>query len=277
MKILVTGAGSGIGRVLAEQLLAAGAEVIGVDRDTAGVPAGCVARHCDLSDPAQIEALADAAGGLDGVANVAGVPGTAPPEIVLRVNYLGARRLTEALLPRLGPGSAIVNVASLAGRRPVVDDATAWRLQSAGDEEILTFAKGAGLDGSSAYDLSKKLLVAWTVATAADQVSRGVRACAVSPGPIDTPIIDDFRTSMGASVEASAAAVGRHGTAAEVAALTAFLLSPAASWVNGIDVVADGGLLALRHVVTAAAAAANPDPDDTTPRWSPTWTPPRST
>ncbi|MBA3743889.1 SDR family oxidoreductase [Sporichthya sp.] len=252
MRVLVTGAGSGIGRSLVEQLLTAGHTVVGVDRDTAGVPAGCVALHCDLSDPAQIDALADAAGALDAVANVAGVPGTAPPELVLRVNYLGARRLTEALLPRLAPGSAVVNVASLAGRRPVVDDATAWRLQSAGDEEILGFAKAEGLDGSNAYDLSKKLLVAWTVAIAAGHLSRGVRACALSPGPIETPIIDDFRVSMGAGVDAAAGAIGRLGSAAEVAAIAAFLLSPAASWVNGIDVVADGGLLALRAVAAAS-------------------------
>lgn len=253
MRVLVTGAGSGIGQALAEQLLTAGHTVVGVDRDTAGVPADCAALCCDLADPAQIDDLVAATGNLDALANVAGVPGTAPPGLVLRVNYLGARRLTEAVLPRLAPGAAIVNVASLAGRRPVVDDATAWRLQAAGDEEVLAFAQDAGLDGSSAYDLSKKLLVAWTVATAAAQLTRGVRACAVSPGPIETPIIDDFRISMGASVDASAVAVGRHGTAAEVAAITAFLLTPAASWVNGIDVVADGGLLALRAALTAAS------------------------
>ena len=252
MRYLVTGAGSGIGRALAEQLLTAGHTVVGVDRDTAGVPAGCVTLQCDLSDPAQIDALAAAAEGLDGLANVAGVPGTAPPGVVLQVNYLGARRLTEALLPGLVRGAAIVNVASLAARRPVCDDATAWRLHSADDEEILGFVKAEALEGSAAYDLSKKLLVAWTVATAAAQLSRGVRACAISPGPIETPIIADFRSSMGASVDASAEAVGRHGTAAEVAAIVAFLLTPAASWVNGIDIVADGGLLALRAVATAA-------------------------
>jgi NAD(P)-dependent dehydrogenase (short-subunit alcohol dehydrogenase family) len=250
VRILVTGAGSGIGKSLAEQLLTAGHDVLGADRDTTGIPNGATAIRVDLTDPAQIAALVEQAVMLDGLANVAGVPGTAPPETVLRVNFLGTRRLTDALLPRLQRGAAVVNVASLAGRRPVCDDETAWRLQAAEDEEILAWAKEAGLDGSNAYDLSKKLLVAWTKATAAAQLSHGIRACAVSPGPTETPIIDEFRSSMGASVEGSAAIVGRHGRADEVAAVAAFLLSPSASWVNGVDLELDGGLLAAR---TAAA------------------------
>jgi NAD(P)-dependent dehydrogenase (short-subunit alcohol dehydrogenase family) len=130
----------------------------------------------------------------------------------------------------------------------VCDDDVAWRLQAAADEEILRYAKTTGLSGSGAYDLSKKLLATWSVATAAAQLSRGVRVNALSPGPIETPIIDDFRTSMGAGVDDAAAVVGRHGRPEEVAAVAAFLLSPAASWVNGVDLELDGGLLAARAV-----------------------------
>jgi NAD(P)-dependent dehydrogenase (short-subunit alcohol dehydrogenase family) len=250
VRILVTGAGSGIGRALVEQLLAAGHDVLGADRDTAGIPGGATAIRVDLTDPVEIAVLVEQAVVLDGLANVAGVPGTAPPETVLRVNFLGTRRLTAALLPRMQRGAAVINVASLAGRRPVCDDDTARALHVADDEEILRWAKENALDGSDAYDLSKKLLVVWTTATAAAQLSHGIRACAISPGPIETPIIDDFRTSMGASVDGSTAIVGRLGRADEVAAAAAFLLSPAASWVNGIDLELDGGLLAAR---TAAA------------------------
>jgi NAD(P)-dependent dehydrogenase (short-subunit alcohol dehydrogenase family) len=254
-RILVTGAGSGIGCALAQQLLAAGHEVVGADRDVDGVPAGAAVVRCDLTDPAQISALAEAVlrtGGLDGLANVAGVPGTAPAETVIRVNYLGARRLSDALLPAMARGGVLVNVSSLAGRRPVVDEGTAWRLQAADDEEILGFVKTQGLDGSSTYDLSKKLLVAWTRATAAANLARGVRACAVSPGPTETPILGDFRATM-PSLDATVDVVGRLGKPEETAAVVAFLLSPAASWVNGVDLELDGGLLAAR---TAAALSA---------------------
>ncbi len=114
-RYLVTGAGSGIGQALAAQLVAEGHTVVGVDRDVTGVPAGCEPVRLDLTDNAGIDALASGLGTVDGLANVAGVPGTAPPEVVLRVNYLGARRLTDALTARMFAGSAVVHVSSLAG------------------------------------------------------------------------------------------------------------------------------------------------------------------
>ena len=229
MRIVVTGAASGIGAAVVAQLLTQGHKVVGIDRT-----------ECDLADLEAVDRLAGTVGPVDGLANVAGVPGTAPAEVVLRVNFLAARRLAR----KLDVSGAVVNVASLAGRRPGVDDATADRLVLAPDSDVLAFA--ADLDGSAAYDLSKKLLVRDTVLFAAQAHARGVRACAVSPGPIVTPILEDFRTSMGPSVDAAGDLAGRHGTAAEVAAAVVFLLSPQASWVNGVDLVLDGGLLALR-------------------------------
>lgn len=251
MRYLVTGAGSGIGQALAGQLLTAGHTVLAIDRDVAGVPAGCEAVALDLTDLAGIDALVARLAGedaIDGLANVAGVPGTAPPDLVLRVNYLAARRLTDALTPRLPAGSAVVHVTSLAARRPGVDDDVAWSLLDAPDDEVLAFAPAHGLDGSAAYDLSKKLLVLHAKARAAALLGARVRVAAVSPGPVETRIIDDFRTSMGASVDGSADLVGRLGRPEEIAAVVAFLLSPAASWVNGVDLELDGGLLAARTV-----------------------------
>lgn len=69
----------------------------------------------------------------------------------------------------------------------------------------------------------------------------------MSPGPVETPILADFRSSMGADrIAAAEALTGRHGRPEEIAQAIFFLLSPRASWVNGVDLKVDGGFHALR-------------------------------
>src|SRR3954449_2046886 len=112
---MVTGASSGVGRVLAQFLARHGVTVIGLDRrapperEVAHLP-------CDLADPASIDAAVDRLDGqVDALANVAGVPGTAPAETVLSVNFLGMRHLTERLVGRIRRGGSVVNVSSSEG------------------------------------------------------------------------------------------------------------------------------------------------------------------
>lgn len=247
-RIVVTGAASGIGLALADRLLAAGNEVIGIDRDPC--PERIVtALRADLRDSDAVRTLADTVPGpLHGIANVAGVPGTAPPETVLAVNLVGARVLTECLLPKLVEGSAVVNVASVAAHRNTVDEGALTELLKAGHAaDIAAWLTRHPLSGSAAYDTSKAAMVRWTSELAAQLLRRRLRAVSISPGPVDTPILPDFRATMGADrLDASAGLVGRHGTADEVAAVAAFLLSSDASWVNGIDIPVEGGLFAAR-------------------------------
>lgn len=246
--IVVTGAASGIGRALVDQILdnAPGTTVIAIDRAEFTDPR-VTALQCDLADQESIARLA-LPDRIDGLANVAGVPGTAPAATVLAVNTLGLQTLTYRVLDRMSAGSVIVNVASVAAQRNTTVDGQLARLMSVRDaDEVAAWLADNPIGGSAAYDTSKRVLVDWTVMLSAALQPRGIRVVSVSPGPIDTPILADFEASMGSdSIARSAAVVGRHGSAAEPAAAVRFLLSASASWINGIDVPVEGGLLAAR-------------------------------
>src|SRR5438045_198037 len=114
-RVIVTGGAAGIGQATVALLRRRGDDVTvldlpGRDEDADGFVA------CDLADPDSIDRAAKELGdGWDVLCNVAGVPGTATPERIMAVNFLGLRQLTECLLPGLRSGGAIVNVASTAG------------------------------------------------------------------------------------------------------------------------------------------------------------------
>jgi len=241
-RILVTGSASGIGAALAAQLTKAGDTVIGLDRAGAEV-------ICDLADPAAVAAAAAGiAGPLDGIAHVAGFPGTADPAAIMAVNCDAPRRLTDLLAPKLARGAAIVAVASVtAARCPLDEEAKdVWLALSPAERPALA-------DGKTAYEYSKALLIRWVQHAAAALAGQGVRVNAVSPGPVETPILADFEASIGADrIAAAAALTGRHAEPGEIAAAIRFLLGPDAGWINGTDLKVDGGYHALRAVGRAA-------------------------
>ncbi|MDT0201660.1 SDR family oxidoreductase [Nocardioides sp. AE5] len=242
--IVVTGAASGIGAALATILREQGREVIGLDR-----VAGDGILSCDLADPDSIAAAVEQLPAeLGGLANVAGVPGTAPAATVLQVNVLGPRLLSQAVESRLVADSAIVSVASVAAHNNTQPEEALEELHRAATHaDIAAWLASHPIDGTAAYDTSKRVVVDWTVRTAAALIGTGVRALSVSPGPVQTPILDDFAATMGQDRMArSVATVGRHGRPEEIAAVVAFCLSPDASWLNGIDILVEGGLMAAR-------------------------------
>ncbi|PPJ24930.1 oxidoreductase [Nocardia nova] len=245
--IVVTGGSSGIGLALVQRLHAR-SDVVVIDRNMCPVP-GVVTFTCDLADPTAIHATtSQLPAALSGLANVAGVPGTASPHTVLAVNVLAPQLLVADLLGRMGAGATIVNVASVAAHRNTRSPEAIAELAAArGLGELDEWLRRHPTDGPAAYDTSKRVLVDWTRALAAHLVGRGIRALSISPGPVETPILADFTASMGIeAMERSAGAVGRHGRPEEIAAVIDFMLSPDASWVNGIDIPVEGGLFATR-------------------------------
>lgn len=242
--IVVSGASSGIGAATARLLTERGAKVIGLDRNGDGAGLHDF-RKLDLTDPASIDAaLADLDGPLHGLANVAGVPGSLDGETIMRVNVLGLRQVTETILPRLEPGSAIVQVASDAG--------SGWRerldlilelIRLRSYEDGLAWVREHLMDGPEAYYFSKEVAVVYAIAGSMLARDRDVRSLSVSPGAVETPILKDFYASMSNQIldRQMEQAGGRNARPEEIAKVIAFALSEDASWLNGTDVVVDGG------------------------------------
>ena len=244
--ILVTGVSSGIGARTAELAGQMGADVIGVDLRKPPAAIGAFI-EADLSSQEAVEALvARLPGRIDALANVAGVSGNTGAAKTLAVNFYGLRALTEALAPRLREGGAVVNVASIAG--------FGWRanLQRARDlagvqgfPDVSALVREFGIGDEIGYPVSKEALLLWTFRAAHLPVfrARGIRVNAVSPGPVETPILREFREVLGdARVESDIARVGRAGTAPDIAPAILFLCSDGARWINGVNLPVDGGL-----------------------------------
>jgi NAD(P)-dependent dehydrogenase (short-subunit alcohol dehydrogenase family) len=242
-RYVVTGAASGIGHAVAEKLLAGGAEVVALDRNT---PTAAVTRHIevDLANPRSIDAAIEQLDGdFDGLMNIAGIPGTAPGDLVLAVNSLAVRHLTEALFERLRPGGSVTIVSSTAG--------FGWPQRLEAIRDLLatdTFEEGAAWfkanpQQGNAYNFSKEVTTVYTLSMGLAMNQMGFRINAVLPGPVETPILADFEESMGKdNLDGVKELLGRHATPEDIADAVLFLASDSARWINGHALVVDGGI-----------------------------------
>ena len=243
--IVVTGCGSGIGSDFAKLARLQGACVIGVDRNDPMLTLDGFVK-IDLGDPAAIDAaMAQLPAHIDALANIAGVPGTAPAGLVGQVNYLGLRHFTQRVMERMGEGGSVVNIASILGAE--------WPARLEPHRELgatTSFEAGAAwlakhpVPQETCYQYFKEALIVWnTVQSQEWFLKTGVRMNCVAPGPVFTPILGDFVTMLGADrVQADAHRMARPAFPDEVASVIAWLCSDAARWVSGVNIPVDGGL-----------------------------------
>lgn len=243
--IVITGSSSGIGAETARLLRQRGARVIGVDRNDPMITLDGFVK-ADLSEQAAIDdAVRQLPGHIDGLANIAGVPGTAPVDLVARVNYLGLRHLTARLLDHMPAGASIVNVSSILGYEwPQRLEAHKALAKTASFEAGLAWLAKHPVAQETCYQYFKEALIVWTFAQSQLWfLERGVRMNCVAPGPVFTPILGDFVTMLGQErVEKDAHRMKRPALADEIAPAVAFLCSDDARWVSGINLPVDGGL-----------------------------------
>lgn len=244
-RIIVTGVSSGIGAETAKQLNTAGASVIGVDRNDPAVEVDAF-HKADLTDESAVDALIDALKPLkaDGLANIAGVPPTAPPEVVVTVNLVALKRLTLGLVDSLADNASIVNLASLAGigwEGAVDKIKAADGLTHAG---VAAFCAAQEITPEYSYFFSKQALVAWTHEHRWTWRDRGIRMNAVSPGPVETPILKDFLETLGERAEEDMKIMDRPGTPTDIAPVVVFLLGQGSTWLRGTNIATDGGMRA---------------------------------
>jgi NAD(P)-dependent dehydrogenase (short-subunit alcohol dehydrogenase family) len=240
MRVLVTGAAAGIGLAIARRLARDGIGLALADRDAAGLEhaANELAAHGiavtiipgDIADAGTVEATAEAAGAIDGLVNCAGIyPVTPLLELtaaewdrVLALNLRTPFLLTQAVARRMiaaGRGGAIANISSTASvlARP----------------------------GIAHYAASKAGLNQLTRVIAVELAPHRIRVNAVLPGVIETETVMATQTTPAAIAEMAAKQaripMRRLGTPEEIADMVAFLLSPAASYVTGALITADGG------------------------------------
>lgn len=244
---LVTGAGSGIGRGIAECLAAEGAFVVlnDIRKEAAeesreiladrGYSAATVVS--DISTQAGAASAIDEAvrcgHRLDLLVNCAGrqiikrMEDLQPEEwdIVLDVNLKGAYLCARAAVPFLAEHhGAIINICSVHAK--------------------------ATIEGFTSYAASKAGILALTRAMAIECAPKGIRVNAISPGTIDTNLLQNYFDSCPEPVRARSEflkfhPIGRFGTPKDIGEMVAFLGGPQAGFITGIEIIVDGGMTAL--------------------------------
>ncbi len=241
--VIVTGGASGIGLAVVEDLLKAGWRVVAADVVPASLEAAKASlaaygdkvrfAQVDVTDEAQVSGLVAEIdrdfGPLEGLVNSAGIAADIPaletsPELflkILNVNVVGSFLMAReaAKVMKVHGKGAIVNIASVSGIR--------------------------GNLGRTAYGSSKGAVVMLTQILAVEFAPLGIRVNAISPGPIDTPMVKALHTEEARGAWMQTVPMRRYAAPSEVSGAICFLLDEAkSSFVTGQNIAVDGGFAA---------------------------------
>lgn len=246
-RVIVTGGAQGIGRAIAEFMRSAGAVVVIADKAfekaqaTAAELPGTIAMEVDVAEEASVIRMVDHTaarlGGLDVVVNCAGVlimgieltdmslsDWRRVIDINLTGTFLCCREAARVIAPNTG--GSIINIAS----------STALKANRA----------------YTAYSASKAAVAHFTRCAAVDLAPRGIRVNAIAPGPVVSPMTQQFHSEKMQQVARTIIPLGRYGTPREIAGAATFLASDEASYITGEVLVVDGGMTPAGLIVKTA-------------------------
>ncbi|MEZ4644877.1 MAG: SDR family oxidoreductase [Chloroflexota bacterium] len=286
---VITGGGGGMGAATAQRFAKKGALLLAdvnqesLDKIAAELRAQgaeCETMICDVSDKASVEALAAKAksmGRLAALIHTAGLsPALAEAQKIMLVNLVGTALLYEAFDALFEKGSVVVTITSSAvyhpevitsveNMLPIIRPLLENPLASDFMQKIAPYSANAGgaymLSKYGVYRYSQKLSYRlWR--------EKGTRIVTLAPGNIDTPMgAKEMESSQSMSHSTDITPLGRLGEPDEVAKVVEFLCSDGASFMSGVDVLVDGGMVAMTHrewgglPVPGMEPSARPAPD----------------
>lgn len=213
---------------------------------------------CDITDSTSVDSLFTRAaqlGDIRCVVHTAGLsPQMADAEAIMRVNAIGTIHITNAALRVASEGFALVNIASMAAHLmpSVIIPRRAYPLALSDTERFLKkvlfptrlMPKAFYKKGFS-YGISKNFVMWYTRKRAAEFGAKGARIVSVSPGSFDTAM-GRLEEKSGSAEMLKDAALKRFGRPEEIANVLAFCASDKASYLTGVDILCDGGVIASR-------------------------------